>query len=70
VDDLLVVEDVGAYDLSTAYTFMRARPPVVMITANGEIVLLRRAERPEDIWSLEAGYLSKSNGLVPQGGVR
>ena len=52
--DLLAVMDVGAYGMSMASNYnSRSRPAEVMITGKGEYELIRRRERPEDIWSSE-----------------
>jgi diaminopimelate decarboxylase len=52
--DLLAVMDVGAYGISMASNYnSRSRPAEVMITGKGEYELIRRRERPEDIWGCE-----------------
>ena len=52
--DLLAVMDAGAYGMSMASNYnSRTRPAEVMITGRGEYELIRRRERPEDIWNSE-----------------
>ena len=52
--DLLAVMDTGAYGMSMASNYnSRCRPAEVMITGKGEYELIRRRERPEDLWSSE-----------------
>ncbi len=52
--DLLAVMDAGAYCMSMASNYnSRSRPAEVMITGKGEYELIRRRDRPEDIWGCE-----------------
>lgn len=52
--DLLAVMDTGAYGMSMASNYnSRSRPAEVMITGKGEYELIRRRERPQDLWVSE-----------------
>jgi diaminopimelate decarboxylase len=49
---ILLIKHAGAYTISSSTQFIYPRPPVVMIT-NGEMHLLRRGERWEDLVRLD-----------------
>jgi len=51
--DIVYIPNIGAYDISTAYPFIRLRPPVYLKKTDGQIVLLRRGEQSEDVFLLE-----------------
>ncbi len=51
--NLIAIEDVGAYNLSMSYSFIRPRPAAVLVRSNGEVEAARRREKPEDVFSLE-----------------
>ncbi len=51
--NLIAIEDVGAYNLSMSYPFIRPRPATVLVKSNGQVEKIRRREKPEDIFALE-----------------
>lgn len=51
--DILVLNPVGAYNLTQSMQFIFYRPPVILIKTNGDIQLIRRKENLEDIEMLE-----------------
>jgi len=53
VNDILVIHNAGAYELSHSMQFTRPRPAVVSIKENGKINLLRRKETIKDIIGLD-----------------
>jgi diaminopimelate decarboxylase len=59
--DLIGMLDTGAYqaELNNHYCG-RARPAVMMVRKTGEIDLIRRAERTEDLWALEENSTDSS----------
>lgn len=48
-EDILIVKNVGAYELSQSMQFIRERPAVISISFNGKINLCRRKETYKDI---------------------
>jgi diaminopimelate decarboxylase len=56
IGDYIVILDCGAYDLSTAYPFIRLRPEVYLHTTRNDIILMRRREMLEDVLSLEPNH--------------
>jgi diaminopimelate decarboxylase len=56
--DLLAVLDAGAYAMSMSSNYnSRYRPAEVLITGDGGYRLIRRRERPEDLWAAELDTL-------------
>lgn len=53
VGDRVVFRNVGAYNVTQWMQFITLRPAVVMVGKNGRVSLMRRAERLEDLESLE-----------------
>ena len=51
--DKLVIEDVGAYDMTQWMQFISMRPNVVMIMEDGSVELIRKAENLEYILQQE-----------------
>ncbi len=51
--DILTVHNVGAYSMSRSNQWISPRPAVIMLHDNGEVTLLRRREREEDMVSLD-----------------
>jgi len=51
--DVLVIPGVGAYSLAMASNYNQAPRPAVVLLDKGRTRLIRRRERPEDIWRLE-----------------
>lgn len=52
-NDLLLIHNVGAYNVTQWMQFITMRPKVVMVRENGEVVLLRDAECMDDINRIE-----------------
>jgi diaminopimelate decarboxylase len=51
--DLLVVHNVGAYNMTQWMQFITLRPNIVMIEENGGTKLIREAEKFDDVTRLE-----------------
>ena len=51
--DVLAMPGVGAYSLAMASNYNQAPRPAVVLLDKGRARLIRRRERPEDIWRLE-----------------
>ena len=49
VGDPLVIRPVGAYNLTQSMQFIRLRPAAVLIGAKGQVDVIRRAERLDDV---------------------
>ncbi|MGC8493783.1 MAG: alanine racemase [Syntrophobacteraceae bacterium] len=70
----LVISPVGAYNVTQWMQFIRYRPAVVMVMEDGTVEQIRRAERLEDIVSLEfvpekLKYLQSDDELKSHGAV-
>jgi diaminopimelate decarboxylase len=51
--DVLAVPGVGAYSLAMASNYNQVPRPAVVLLDRGRVRVIRRRERPEDIWRLE-----------------
>jgi len=52
-NDLLLIHNVGAYNVTQWMQFITMRPKVVMVKENGEVILLRDAECLNDVNGVE-----------------
>ncbi len=58
--DLIAILDTGSYQIETTTHYCgRARPAVLMVRESGEIDVIRRADRVEDLWSQEENPAAK-----------
>ena len=58
--DLIAILDTGSYQIeNTTHYCGRARPAVLMVRESGEIDVIRRADRVEDLWSQEENPAAK-----------
>ncbi len=53
IGDKLLILDCGAYSLSNSWQFIKTRPPVILVTNNDEIKIIRKKERYRDMISLD-----------------
>jgi diaminopimelate decarboxylase len=53
IGDIIILPNIGAYDISTAYPFIRLRPPVYKVDISGNLKLIRRQELTTDVLRLE-----------------
>jgi hypothetical protein len=51
--DILVIPDVGAYNISLSWQFIKPRPNICMIHKNG-VELIRKTETVDDILRLDS----------------
>jgi len=54
VDDILIVESVGAYDMAgRSFTFIRPRPPVIWVDNSKHSFMVRRRESVDDLLNIQ-----------------
>jgi diaminopimelate decarboxylase len=53
VGERVVFRNVGAYNVTQWMQFITLRPAVVMVGTDGRVATIRRAEKVEDLRSLE-----------------
>jgi diaminopimelate decarboxylase len=58
VGDPLMITPAGAYNNTQWMQFIEARPAIIMIMQNGDVELIRKAEKPDTVTDLE--YLPAS----------